>query len=183
MLDLEKENTESVVFRYSNHLIFICLWIVFSVVFSSIFFIPQLSQFCEYLIAAFNGIGFIIYVFIAIILFTIVFIGSYILSIYVTDKNGTAIFYVNYFEIEFDKKTIKINYNEIEKMQFYAVPKTVKTNGKLTNYRFNLKTLDNIRLDFTSSYKEIWENYGVKDKSTLEALYDKIELHIALKYE
>jgi hypothetical protein len=41
--------------------------------------------------------------------------------------------YENYFEIKLDKKIIKINYMEIEKMKFYEVIKRRRTNRKLTN--------------------------------------------------
>ena len=176
-----ENNANSISFKYSNHLIFVCIWLILGIIFSLVSFIPQLSQFFEWMIKIFNGIGFIVNIIIVTILFSTIFIGSYILSILITDKNGTAVFYENYFEIILGWKIIKINYIEIEKIKFYKVRFT--RNKKLHKYKIILKTLDKIKLNFTSSYKEIWKNYGINDKSTLGELYNNIEFYIALKKE
>ena len=109
---------EKVNFKYMNHFIFRCIWVLSGCSFCSIFLIPQISQFSEWLVNTFNGTGLIISVFIAIILFSEIIIGAYILSMIITDKNGTAILYDNYVEIKLGENFIKINYNAIENMNF-----------------------------------------------------------------
>ena len=132
--------------------------------------------------------------FISVIIFSIilsiaVFIGSYILSIIITNKNGAAILYKNYVELILGKNTLKIDYENIEDMSFSKLPKAIKVNPKLIVYRFKLKTTDNKILKFTSSYIEIWKNYGKeheyreKNHSTLGELYEKIEIYMVDKME
>jgi len=183
-------------FRYTNSLFASLLWLLFGLIGAALFLLPSVEKFSIWIIDKFDLTGFILVFLFVILYVVIIMIGSYYLSLKITDKKGVAIFSEDFVEIIMGRK-YQIYYTEIINLKYDEII-TSRGVGK-GGYKLNIKT-KNINLKIRNSIKELWENrmkdlrkkfsifnfFRLKWKSyhsKLEDIYDEIELHIALKFE
>ncbi|GHV49343.1 hypothetical protein FACS1894181_08010 [Bacteroidia bacterium] len=100
-----------------------------------------------------------------------------------TDKNGTVIFYEDYFEIHY-KKNIRIKYREIKDMKLHTIRiGSIRKFGVIIKkviciYIIKIRTIDNDKISLSSSIKEAMENLRQGKISGIQKVHNKIESYI-----
>ena len=168
-------------------------WMIFGLTGVLLFLIPGVSDLSLWFVNKYNFIGLILIIILALLYSMILMIGTYYSSLIINDKKGMAIFLKDYVEIIMGEKHRIINFIETIKMKHY--PLVFARGIGLGGYKFELKTKD-INLKIRSSLMELWKertkDFSLKKifeinwkeyHSTLEDLYNEIELNIALKNE
>ena len=190
-------------FRYSNSANVNWLWLLLSVcLFLLLLPVADITNDLSiWIVEKLSIIGLILIIIFALI-FTVVFmIFPYYLSLKANDKEGIAVFTDDYVEIKRGRKKIKINYTEIVNMKHSEIVNHINAifpvkGARRSGYQLEIKTKDT-NLKIRSSLKELWEN-RIKElnivkllniselndyQTSLEDIYDEIELQIALKHE
>lgn len=163
---------DKIKFRYMNRLLFVIIWCILVIFFISILTILNLKISTVVLSKSFRSI----FIF-------IIFISSYIISMILTDKNGTVIFYEDYFEIHY-KKNIRIKYREIKDMKLHTIRiGSIRKFGVIIKkviciYIIKIRTIDNDKISLSSSIKEAMENLRQGKISGIQKVHNKIESYI-----
>jgi len=186
-------------FRYSNSANVNLLYLLFGVFLVLLLLLVTdiTNDLSIWIVEKFSIIGLILIVIFALIFVILFMTFPYYLSLKVNDKKGIAVFTDDYVKIKKGRKEIRINYTEIVNMKYSEIVNPIK-GIRRSGYKLELKTKDT-NLKLRSSLKELWEN-RIKElkkdfsimkllniselndyQTSLEDIFDEIELQIALK--
>ena len=186
-------------FRYSNSANVNLLYLLFGVFLVLLLLLVTdiTNDLSIWIVEKFSIIGLILIIIFALIFVILFMTFPYYLSLKVNDKKGIAVFDDDCVKIKKGRKEIRINYTEIVNMKYSEIVNPIK-GIRRSGYKLELKTKDT-NLKLRSSLKELWEN-RIKElkkdfsimkllniselndyQTSLEDIFDEIELQIALK--
>jgi hypothetical protein len=160
----KREKMSKMDFRYSNSVTTNLLWILFGLAGGLLLLLQSkisiLNSLFLWLIDEFGIVGLILVLVFALTECILLMLGSYYLSLKISDRRGAAIFGDDGVRIAMDGKERIINYSDITAIKYSEIVifMPMRYGGmKRSGYKLEIKTESKV-LKIRSSLKELWEN-------------------------
>ena len=170
--NVKNNKTNEFHFGYSQPTLSLVLWFIFSLIGLLLLNFIGANDLGIVIVEKYGLLGLLLYILVWVAYAVGLMMGSFVLSEKLTNKKGSAYFFIDYVEITLNNKKIEIPYAEIKKLKCDAVAYRAES---VSGYDFMLKTKQHkIRIGTSSQDRKL--NQKVESKSyELKVLYDMLK--------